>query len=152
MTIHELTPAECREILQLTTVARLGCARDGQPYIVPVSLYYDAEADCLYGFSTVGQKIDWMRGNPKVCVEVERIVDKYHWSTVVVVGRFEEIGDSARDSRARQRANELFEERPQWWLPGTAKFAAVEEYAIPVVYRIRIERLTGRRSARPDSE
>jgi nitroimidazol reductase NimA-like FMN-containing flavoprotein (pyridoxamine 5'-phosphate oxidase superfamily) len=152
MTIHELTPAECREILQLTTVARLGCARDGQPYIVPVSLYFDAEADCLYGFSTVGQKIDWMRGNPKVCVEVERIVDKYHWSTVVVVGRFEEIGDSARDSHSRRRANELFEERPQWWLPGTAKLAAGEEHAIPVVYRIRIERLTGRRSARPDSE
>jgi nitroimidazol reductase NimA-like FMN-containing flavoprotein (pyridoxamine 5'-phosphate oxidase superfamily) len=152
MTIHELTPAECREVLQLTTVARLACAREGQPYIVPVSLYFDGPADCLYGFSTVGQKIDWMRGNPRVCVEVERIVDKYHWSTVIVFGRFEEIGDSPRDSHSRHRAIELFEQRPQWWLPGVAKLAATDEHAIPVIYRIHIERLTGRRAARPDSD
>ena len=152
MRIHELTPAECREILELTTVARLACARDGQPYVVPVSLYFDEPADCFYGFSTIGQKIDWMRENPKVCVEIERIVDKYHWSTIVVFGRFEEIGESPRHGNARRRANELFEQRPQWWLPGTGKLEAGEERSVPVVYRILIERISGRRADRPEPQ
>jgi len=151
MTIHELTPAECREVLGLATVVRLACARDGQPYIVPVFLYFDAEDDCLYGFSTIGQKIDWMRANPRVCVEVERIVDKYHWSSVVVLGRYEEIGDTPNDSSARRRAKALFDLRPQWWLPATGKVPAGDEHVTPIVYRIRIEKLSGRRAARPDT-
>jgi nitroimidazol reductase NimA-like FMN-containing flavoprotein (pyridoxamine 5'-phosphate oxidase superfamily) len=42
------------------------------------------EEDCLYGFAFHGQKIDWMRANPNVCVEVDEIVDQYHWTTVLV--------------------------------------------------------------------
>ena len=33
-----------------------------------------------------------MRLNPKVCLQVEEIVDKDRWATVVAIGRFEEIG------------------------------------------------------------
>ena len=27
---------------------------------------------CLYGFTTPGQKVEWMRANPLVCVEVKQ--------------------------------------------------------------------------------
>ena len=91
-----------------------------------------------------------MRANPKVCVEIERIVDKFHWSTVLVFGRFEEIGDSSSDRASRRRANALFEQRPQWWLPAAGKLAAGDEHPTPVVYRIRIDRMSGRQAARPD--
>ena len=47
--------------------------------------------NCLYAFSTIGQKIEWMRENPKVCLEVEEIDDQSHWTTVLVIGRYEEI-------------------------------------------------------------
>lgn len=73
MIIHELTAAECEEFLGRATVGRLGCAHHSQPYIVPVSLYFGREEKCLYGFSTVGKKIEWMRENPRVCVEVDAI-------------------------------------------------------------------------------
>jgi uncharacterized protein len=88
-----------------------------------------------------------MRSNPKVCVEVERIVDKFHWSTVIVFGRYEEVGESRRG--LRHRANELFDQRPQWWLPATGKVTDTPEHHAPVVYRIRIDRMSGRRAARP---
>jgi uncharacterized protein len=149
MVIHELTAAECRAVLRLTTVGRLACARDGQPYIVPLFLYFDPRDDSLYGFSTLGQKIDWMRSNPKVCVEVEQIIDKFHWSTVVIFGRYEEVGDSAEEQELRHRASKLFEQRPLWWLPATGKIPAAEERHASVVYRIRIDRMSGRRASRP---
>lgn len=147
MLIHELTHAQCVEILQRATLARLACAYQDQPYILPVHLSYDADRHCLYGFSAVGQKIYWMRDNPKVCVEVEEIEHKDHWTTVLVFGRYEEIGDDPEDSSARQRIWALFQQREEWWLPAAAKVQTTERPTL-VVYRVEIDRMTGRRALR----
>lgn len=147
MLIHELTAHQCLEILSRTTLGRLACARGDQPYVVPINFSFDAERRCLYGFSTVGQKIAWMRENPKVCVEVEEIGDKHRWTSVLVFGRYEEIQDSAGDAVIRRRVWEHFQQRPEWWMPAAAKLPERERHAM-VIYRIEIDRLTGRRAAR----
>ena len=90
MLVHKLTAAECREVLAKARLGRLACARANQPYVVPISVYFDPDEHVLYGFSTVGQKIRWMRENPLVCVEVEEIVSRRHWTTVVAFGRYDE--------------------------------------------------------------
>jgi uncharacterized protein len=148
MIIHDLPPDQCREVLARTTLCRLACARLDQPYIVPAFLYFDPTENCFYSFSVHGQKIEWMRANPKVCVEVEDIVDQGHWTTVLVFGRYEEIGDSPDDSEARRRAGELFQQRPRWWLPGAAKVTGEEAHHSLVLFRIRIDEISGRRSGR----
>lgn len=147
MLIHELTPGECADVLRGTHLGRLACARDGQPYVVPIHFSYDDERHCVYGFSSVGQKVDWMRNNPLVCLEVEDISDKDHWQTVLVFGRYEEIQDSPEDADARGRALERFRARPEWWLPAAARVGSQERHAV-VVYRVQIDRVTGRRAAR----
>jgi nitroimidazol reductase NimA-like FMN-containing flavoprotein (pyridoxamine 5'-phosphate oxidase superfamily) len=144
MLVHDLTEAQCHEILSRARLARLACSRGDQPYVVPVSFSYDARSNCLYCFSAVGKKIEWMRENPKVCAEIEDIQDRTHWSTVVVVGRYDEIGDAPEDRATRDRVLQLFQERAgQWWLPGAAKPHGTEPQAV-VVYRIHIDRVTGR--------
>ena len=85
-----------------------------------------------------------MRVNPRVCLEVERIADKDHWTTVQAVGRFREI---ATNDRFRIRAEQLLQRRPEWWLPGVARTGS-QPRDRAVVYEIRIDRLTGRRAAR----
>jgi nitroimidazol reductase NimA-like FMN-containing flavoprotein (pyridoxamine 5'-phosphate oxidase superfamily) len=147
MQIHELTPHECAEILERTTVGRLACALRGQPYVVPIHFSFDPDRGCVYGFSTVGQKVLWMRENPKVCLEVEEIQDRDHWQTVIAFGRYEEIQDSPEEAEARVRAHDLFQQRQEWWLPAAAKLGSRERHAV-VVYRIQIEQVTGRRAAR----
>lgn len=147
MLIHELTVAECRDVLSRSTLARLACSRADQPYVVPVSFGYDVEHHCLFSFSAVGTKVLWMRENPKVCVEVEDVVDSLHWTTVIIQGRYEELTDSADHGELRRRALALFEERREWWLPGAAKLGSHEPQAV-VIYRILIDRMTGRRGSR----
>lgn len=147
MLLHELSTDQCEEILQRSDLGRLACAVDDQPYVVPIHFSYDLAANCLYAFSLVGQKIEWMRRNPKVCVEVEHVVDKNHWTTVLAFGRFEELNDSSADTVSRTSALELFERRYEWWLPAAAKLPSRERHAM-VVYRIQIHRLTGRRASR----
>jgi nitroimidazol reductase NimA-like FMN-containing flavoprotein (pyridoxamine 5'-phosphate oxidase superfamily) len=148
MVVHQLTDEECEAVLRRTNLARLGCARDNQPYVVPIHFKFDArgaDARYLYSFANLGQKIRWMRGNPLVCVEVDDMTDHLHWTTVVVFGRFEEL--TAEHGKATDRAYDLLRDRPEWWLPAAAKTGVSGRY-VPIVYRIRIDSMSGRRAAR----
>jgi nitroimidazol reductase NimA-like FMN-containing flavoprotein (pyridoxamine 5'-phosphate oxidase superfamily) len=147
MQIHELNPQQCAEVLSRTHLGRLGCARFDQPYIVPIHFSFDAERNCIYAFSTIGEKFECMRRSPRVCLEVDEIVDKNHWSTVLVVGRYREIHRDPREAESRRRAEQLFKERHEWWLPAAGKLGS-KEHEHAVIYRISIDRLTGRRAAR----
>lgn len=140
-----MTAAECRTVLARVRVGRLACVREDQPYIVPVALYLDPDDDVVYGFSTVGQKIRWMRDNPLVCIEVEEIISRANWTTVIAFGWYEEIPRAGPDADVRRRATELFGTQSDWWLPGTATLSSGEQPAVPVIYRIRLGKVTGRR-------
>jgi uncharacterized protein len=146
--IHELTRSECLALLQRATVGRLACARDSQPYIVPVSFYFNEDDMSLYSFSTIGQKIRWMRDNPKVCVELDEIADRLQWTTVIINGVYEEIRNAPNAARVQERAMTIFQDQPQWWLPGTATLAKDGGHDSPVVYRIRVATMSGRRTQR----
>ena len=89
MLMNEMTKQECREALEYASFGRLGCSLANQPYIVPVYLAY--EFDCIYVFSTFGKKIEWMRANPKVCIQIDEIAEQYQWMSVIVNGRYEEL-------------------------------------------------------------
>src|SRR4051812_44247769 len=73
MVIREMSRERCLQVLAAATLARLACAHENQPYVVPVYIAYDKASECLYGFTTPGQKVEWMRTNPRVCVEVDEI-------------------------------------------------------------------------------
>ena len=147
MLVHALTVDECLKVLARARYGHLACARDGQPYVVPVSVYPDLPDRRIFSFSTVGRKIRWMRQNPQVCLEVAEVVGRLHWTTVLVFGRYEEIARSGPGAALRQRAQELLGGEPQWWLPATATVSTGEQNPFPVVYCIRIgrRRLVGER-------
>ena len=73
-----MTDLDCRALLAKTNLARLACALDNQPYIVPVQV--DLHDAYLYGFATLGRKIEWMRQNPLVCLEFDDITTPKQWS------------------------------------------------------------------------
>jgi nitroimidazol reductase NimA-like FMN-containing flavoprotein (pyridoxamine 5'-phosphate oxidase superfamily) len=141
--IEELTQAECRAVLAGVRVGHLACAREGQPYIIPTHLDFDG--DCLYGFATLGQKIEWMRINPLVCFEAADVVAQTQWSSVVVFGHYEELPDSPEFQEARQLAQRLFQRRPMWWEPAMIPLE-LHGARTPILFRIRIDQMTGRRS------
>ena len=147
MNIHEMTEDECASALAQQDIGRLACARDGQPYIVPI--YFSCDGGHLYAVTSLGQKIEWMRDNPLVCVEIDDRKSHYRWMSILVFGRYEELPDTPDYERARAHALEVVQRRPMWWQPA-AIGADRREYRPPIFYRIRIERMTGRR-ATPDA-
>jgi nitroimidazol reductase NimA-like FMN-containing flavoprotein (pyridoxamine 5'-phosphate oxidase superfamily) len=149
MLIHELSAEECAGVLHAASVGYLACAKDGEPYVVPIHYAFDAERRCLYGLSMVGRKIEWLRANPRACLAVDDITDKNHWKTVIVAGAYEELRDAADREDAERRCHQLLGNREEWWFPAMAKSRTREPRGV-VLFRIRIEQMTGRRSARSD--
>ena len=146
MFIKELTAEECFGILAERRVGRIACARENQPYIVPFHFAFDG-GECLYVFSTLGQKIEWMRANPLVCVEVDEIKNQFEWTSLVVFGRYEELPDTPEFTNERIRAHELLSLRAMWWQPAFVVGAhCVSADTEPIYFRITIDKITGHRA------
>lgn len=146
MLIHEMTEDECVAALEQVHFGRLACVRGDQPYIVPIYFSYDGKS--LYAITTRGRKIEWMRSNPLVCLEIDERTSHYQWMSVVVFGRYEELPDTPKYEAARAHALEVLQKRTMWWEPACVPTENRERRS-PIFYRIHIAQMTGRR-ATPD--
>jgi uncharacterized protein len=147
MVIREMTGDECRDVLARMRFGRLGCARDNQPYVVPIYFSYDGRY--VYGFSTPGQKIDWMRANPLVCLEVDEQTSADQWLSVLVSGRFEELPDTPEFAAARAQAQAALRAHATWWEYTTIPAAEWRRKSgpfMPIFYRLHVEQVTGHRA------
>jgi uncharacterized protein len=132
-----LNEIEARKVLQSARVARLGCIVNGGPYVVPISCHL--EDDCLYSHSLPGMKISGLRENPGACVQVDEIESDLHWRSAIAFGKFEEI---TKSNEREEILTRLLRKYPM--LTPVESAIAVDASAPPViVFRIRIERLTG---------
>lgn len=143
MFIHKMSDFECRQALQRATVGRLACARDNQPYTVPI--YFAFDGHYVYAFTTFGQKIEWMRINPRVCLEIDERISHNNWHSVIVFGRYEELPDLPKYQAARVKAHELLQKHVMWWEPAYvgAAHRGMPHSDTPIFYRIKIDRMTG---------
>jgi nitroimidazol reductase NimA-like FMN-containing flavoprotein (pyridoxamine 5'-phosphate oxidase superfamily) len=166
MAIREMSREECLRVLARARLARLACARDNQPYVVPVYLaYHEPPGEAfLYGLTTPGLKVEWMRANPLVCVEVDEIAAHDQWVSVVAFGRYEEFsgGDPDKGRAPEQedvcvdeqvRAWQVLKTDPVWWQPASAAWSAracgdADRPYVPLYYRVRIDRVTGHEATR----
>jgi hypothetical protein len=150
MLIRDMGVQECREVLSRVGFGRLACVRNELPYVVPI--YFAYEPDCLYGFSAVGQKIEWMRSNPHVCVEVDEVASHFRWKSVIVTGRYEELSETGKCTAELSKAHHLIEKRYLWWQAAYAADQFRHSHdadSSPLFYCIHIGEMTGR-SAAPD--
>lgn len=168
MLIHEMTEADCLNTLAHRRFGRLACSYKNQPYIVP--LYFVYENLYLYGFTTPGQKVEWMRSNPLVCVELDDVVNVTEWMSIIIFGSNEELSETQEDNQhtnlrrpansldagrtpheehasLRQHAHALLQQHGEWWEPGaiSSTHRQPAHSFEPVFYRIHIDRISGRR-------
>ena len=149
MIIRELTRPASLDLLTRIHLGRLACARANQPYVVPIFFAYHENS--LYCATTLGQKIEWMRENPLVAVEVDKIDNAEQWESVIVSGRYEEFADTPEMGDMRQLAWSLLQEAsPLWWEPAYAEtiLRGAERPMAPLYFRIGIGRITGHRATK----
>ena len=135
-------------MLSASRVGRLGCVRDGMPYIVPISYVYEERH--IYSFSLVGAKVSAMRGHPQVCLEIDKIESPRQWWSVVACGYYEELPENPTWRGEREYAWSLLQKsRPNWWEPGSTNLSSDRNVVTTphLFFRIEIELISGRRGS-----
>src|SRR5205085_2181015 len=123
-----------------------GCCLDGKPYVVPVNYCFDGTS--IIAHSQEGLKIRMMRSNPNVCFEVDEMKSFTEWNSVIAWGKYQEITDEVEkwqvletfvDKMMHIKVSETA--RP----PETMESRTHPRSLVKVVvYKINIEKLTGR--------
>jgi hypothetical protein len=135
MSIGKLGDEDSLAILREGILGRLGCIASGWPYVVPVNYFFDGKD--IYIHTLPGKKLDALRSNPRVCLQVDKIKDPYNWRSVIAYGTFEEI--SAEDTR-ENILTRMYSRLPHM-TPVESRL--VEGAKGTVVFRIKVEEVTG---------
>jgi|SRR5665213_187954 len=72
-------------------------------------VFFAYHENSLYCASKIGQKIEWMRENPLVAVEVDEIDSAQQWESVIVFGRYEEFANTPETRDMRELAWSLLQ-------------------------------------------
>ncbi|MGX8013493.1 pyridoxamine 5'-phosphate oxidase family protein [Mesorhizobium sp. ORM8.1] len=151
MIVQSMSTLECTKLLAASRVGHLACTKGGQPYVVPI--HYAYAEHHLYAFSMPGKKVEWMRANPLVSVQVDARGEGRAWKSVVVDGRYEELMDRIDHMPERQHAWSILSKHVDWWEPGALKSVtpALADHSSHVFFRISIEHVSGREVEEHDS-
>lgn len=137
------------EVLENNIVGRLGYSDGPKIYIIPISyLFYNNKY--IIGHSREGQKIEILRKNPNVCLQVDVIQNLSNWKGVMVWGKYEEITNQREryyllDLLIRKINKHLIKEEhlsPEQYEVEESRILPDKEKTI--VYRIAIEDKSGR--------
>lgn len=147
--LGELTQTEIQALLSSEVVARIGCHANGRTYVVPITYVYEDGA--IVGHSGDGMKIDMMRKNPFVCVEVDHMDNLANWRSVIAWGHYEELSgrdvEAAIEKLARRLERLAVSETSVPAHPGARRPSGPPAHGV-VVYRIRLTETTGRYETR----
>lgn len=145
----DLTFDECERILLAAHYGHLGCVHDGHPYVIPVTYVY--KNTYLYSHTREGKKIDIMRKNPDICIQVEQVRAGNDWDSVICWGDFEEVTDheEIREIHAMladQYARIQEKTRLKPVSPLIENLSQIPDASAPkdVVYRLNIRKTTGK--------
>lgn len=90
--IEDMGDREIKALAKRLNFGHLACARENQPYLIPVHfVYYRGK---FYIYTTEGKKTDILRENPLVCLQFEDIKDREHWVSVVVNGKAKRVDET----------------------------------------------------------
>ncbi|MEY9559033.1 nitroimidazol reductase NimA-like FMN-containing flavoprotein (pyridoxamine 5'-phosphate oxidase superfamily) [Sinorhizobium fredii] len=150
MLIREMTEEECVAVVKSGRLARLACSKDDRPYVVPI--HYAYAGRCLYSFSMPGRKIEWMRANPHVCVQIDVFSSAHQWKSVLLFGQYQELPETTQWHAERLHAWSLLQEHVNWWEPGGLKpWPRQTLGASPhLFYCISVDEMTGRAAVEED--
>ncbi len=144
--LGELDATQMKNVLASQVLGRLACTKGRQPYIVPVTYTFDGKY--IYGQTREGEKLDILRKNANVCFEADMMTDMANWQCVLVFGKFEELDGEEANNARHILFGRVFSLMTSCTIHTHEHPVTVEtddsNRVKPVMYRIVIEKMTGR--------
>ena len=151
--IGTLTSQEIEAFVASNYIAYLACSDSNTPYIVPITYYYDEPSNSLISYTTEGRKISILRANPQISLIVSEIQDLTNWKTVILEGKFEELSGMDEITAVQTlsaKLTRLISEKQQKEVAFINEVARINEDNPKVIYRIHLEKKSGRYEVEED--
>ena len=103
--VVEMKMSEIEQLLDEVNYGHLGCSQNGMPYVVPV--HFAWAKPVIYIYTTEGKKAEIIRGNPKVCLQLEDVKNKRDWRSVIVQGEAAQVTDNEEREKALKLVAEI---------------------------------------------
>jgi hypothetical protein len=87
--ITNLETKECHFILENNYIGHLGYIFQNKPYVVPITYFFNTEKNHIICYSGEGHKIQAMRKNNQVSLQVAEIRTVNNWKSVLAHGTFQ---------------------------------------------------------------
>ena len=142
--VREMSDTENIDILTGGGFGHLGMAEGDDPYVLPI--HYVFLDPNIYIYTTEGMKWEIIQNNPKVCLNVDDIIDHTDWRSVVVRGDAIRLED---DAEIKQIRTELLKVDPT--LTPAVSVQWMDHWVrenIEVILRIEPRSITGRCSVK----
>lgn len=144
----DLTVSESTTIIKNNYTGHLGYVSHGEPYVIPITYFYSPSDHSLISYSMEGHKIDAMRKNKLVVVQVEKITSINQWESAMVHGTFEELQGSGAKKKLHEFTEgikSIIHNKEQREVEFISEFSSKSHAKeIPIVFRINITGITGK--------
>lgn len=146
---RNLEPKEGIALLENNYIGQLAYVSGASPYVVPITYYYDKATHTITSYSSDGHKLDAMRKNPSVALGVSEITSVANWQSVLVHGSYVELEGIDAKHMLRQFSDgvkSILKRTKGKETQFISEFSAkIEAEKIPVVFRIQIDAITGKK-------
>ena len=146
--IYNLKDHRCKEILHNNYIGHLGYVYNNKPFVLPITYYYNILQNTITCYSGEGHKINALRTNSNVSLEVAEIESLNQWQCVVIEGQFREFeGSSAKLNLHKfyEGVKRLIEEKEGKSPKFISEFSSkLYREGQPIVFEIAVSTLTGR--------
>jgi nitroimidazol reductase NimA-like FMN-containing flavoprotein (pyridoxamine 5'-phosphate oxidase superfamily) len=147
---REITKNEYLEILSKNYIGHLAYISNNSPFIVPLTYYFDQKENVIISYSNEGHKIEAMRLNSAVSMQIEEIESLNKWKSILIIGDFEEL----TGSQAKMYLHKFSENVKHLIAKKESKNPELIENftsklhlgSIPIVYRINIHEIIARQN------
>lgn len=146
----DLTLSESTNVIRNNYTGHLGYLSHGAPYVIPITYYFDPTDNTIISYSAEGHKIDTMRKNKTVSIQVGEIASIYNWESVLVHGTFEELMGSVAKQKLHdftEGIKQIISQKEHKEVEFISEFSG-KSYAkgTPIVFKINITGITGKRA------
>ncbi|EDP70437.1 hypothetical protein FBALC1_06758 [Flavobacteriales bacterium ALC-1] len=143
-----LEDKEIEFILENNYIGYLGYIFNNKPYVVPITYHFDKESNAIICYSGDGHKMNAMRKNNIVSLQVGEIETVNQWKSILVHGTFEQhFGSDAKSylHKFSLGVKDVIIEREHRKANFISEFSSkIYKDDIPSVFLIKITEITGK--------
>jgi nitroimidazol reductase NimA-like FMN-containing flavoprotein (pyridoxamine 5'-phosphate oxidase superfamily) len=147
--IKTITKEESLAILRSNYIGNLAYIYNNQPYIVPMTYYFDEEINAIICYTAEGHKIKAMRKYNVVSFEVTDIKSIDDWISVLVEGVFEELSGSNSKLKLHQFSlgiKNIIKEKEEREVDTISDFSSkIYKSDLPIAFLIKIDQINGKK-------